>query len=103
MVFNKTAYEALPPQYQDLLMSLKDEVTQAMIDKYLAADEKNLPAFEQKMEKIVYDDATLEEFKKVAGEPVYQKFIEDYKDQTDAKAVLERLFELVEEAQQKFQ
>ncbi len=103
MVFNKTAYEKLPSQYQDLLMSLKDEVTQAMIDKYEEADAKNLPAFEQKMEKIVYDDATIAEFKQVAGEPVYKKFIEDYKDTTDAKAVLERLFELVEEAQEKFQ
>jgi TRAP-type C4-dicarboxylate transport system substrate-binding protein len=99
MVFNKKAYEALPTQYQDLLMSLKDEVTQAMIDKYMEADEKNIPAFEEAMEKIVYDDATLAEFKKVAGEPVYAKFVEDYKDQTDAQAVLDRMFELVEEAE----
>ena len=47
------AYEALPPQYQELLQSLKDEVTQAMIDKYEAADAKNLPAFEASMEKVV--------------------------------------------------
>ena len=102
MVFNKTAYEALPPQYQDLLMGLKDEVTQAMVEKYQEADSKNLPAFEEKMEKIVYDDATLAEFKKVAGEPVYAKFVETYKDQTDAQAVMDRMFELVEEAQAKY-
>ena len=102
MVFNKTAFEALPDQYQDLLMGLKDEVTQAMIDKYVAADDKNLPAFESAMEKIVYDDATLAEFKRVAGEPVYAEFVADYADQTDSQAVLDRLFELVEEAQAKF-
>ncbi len=102
MVFNKSAFEALPDQYQDLLMGLKDEVTQAMIDKYVAADEKNIPAFESAMEKIVYDDATLAEFKRVAGEPVYAEFVADYGDQTDSQAVLDRLFELVEEAQAKF-
>lgn len=102
MVLNKTAFEKLPSQYQDLLMGLKGEVTQALIEKYEEADAKNLPAFEAAMEKIVYDEATLAEFKKVAGEPVYAKFVEDYKDETDAKAVLDRLFELVEEAQAKF-
>ena len=102
LVFNKTAFNKLPQQYQDLLMSLKDEVTEATVEKYLAADAKNLPEFESKMTKVMYDDATLAEFKKVAGQPVYDKFIEDYKDQTDAQAVLDRLFELVEEAQAKF-
>ena len=102
MVINKTAFEGLPGQYQDLIMGLKDEVTQAMIDKYEEADARNLPAFEGSMEKIVYDDATLAEFKKVAGEPIYAKFVEDYKDQTDAQGVLDRLFELVDEAQAKY-
>ncbi len=103
MVFNKTAYEALPPQYQDLLMSLKDEVTQAMIDKYEEADAKNLPAFEANMEKIMYTDEELARFKEVAGQPVYEKFVADYADQTDAQAVLDELFRLVEEAQAKYQ
>ncbi|MFK7945421.1 MAG: TRAP transporter substrate-binding protein DctP [Paracoccaceae bacterium] len=102
MVFNKTAFEALPEQYQTLLMGLKDEVTQAMIEKYEEADAKNLPAFEAKMEKIVYDDATLAEFKKVAGEPVYAKFVETYGDQIAAEAVMDRLLELVEEAQAEY-
>ncbi len=103
MVFNKTAFEKLPQQYQDLLMSLKDEVTQSMVEKYEAADAKNLPDFESKMVKVMYDDATLAEFKKVAGQPVYDQFVADYKDQTDAQAVLDELFRLVEEAQAKFQ
>ena len=102
MVFNKTAFEKLPKQYQDLLVGLKDEVTQAMIEKYQEADAKNLPAFAEKMTRIEYDDATLAEFKKIAGEPVYAKFVETYGDQTDAQAVMDRLFELVEEAQAKF-
>jgi len=98
MVINKTAFEALPQQYQDLLMGLKDEVTQAMIDKYVAADEKNLPEFEKTMTKIVYDDATLKQFADVAGKPVWDKWIADNQDKFDAQGVFDRLWELVKEA-----
>jgi len=98
MVINKTAFEALPKQYQDLVMSLKDEVTQAMIDKYVAADEKNLPEFEKTMHKIVYDEATLAKFQEVAGKPVWEKWVADNKDKFDAQGVLDRMWELVKEA-----
>ena len=99
LVINKTAWEALPPQYQDLVMGLKDEVIQATVDEYKKADEKNLPEFEEAMHKIVYDDATLEEFRKVAGEPVWAQWVEDNQDKFDAQGVLDRMLELIEEAQ----
>jgi TRAP-type C4-dicarboxylate transport system substrate-binding protein len=99
MVFNKTAFEALPQQYQDLLMSLKDEATQAMVDKYVAADAKNLPEFEKTMTKIVYDDATLAQFSEAAGKPVWDKWVADNKDKFDSQSVLDRMWELVKEAQ----
>ncbi len=100
MVFNKTAFEALPQQYQDLLMGLKDEVSEAMIAKYQAADEVNLPAFEAAMQKIVYDDATLAKFKEVAGEPVWVQWISDNKDKFDAQDVFDQVWALAKEAQQ---
>lgn len=99
MVLNKTAFENLPPQYQELIMSLKDEATQAMIDEYKAADAKNLPMFEETMTKIVYDEETLARFREVAGEPVWNEWVEENKDRFDAQAVLDRLWELVDEAQ----
>lgn len=99
MVFNKTAFEALPEQYQDLLMGLKGEVTDALIAKYKEADDKNLPAFEASMHKIVYDDATLAEFKEVAGMPVWEKWIADNADKFDAQAVFDKVWELAKEAQ----
>ena len=55
------------------------------------------------MEKVVYSDEELARFKEVAGTPVYEKFVADYADQTDAQAVLDELFRLVEEAEAKFQ
>ncbi|MEE8454170.1 MAG: TRAP transporter substrate-binding protein DctP [Limibaculum sp.] len=100
MVFNKTAFEALPQQYQDLLMDLKGEVADAMIAKYLAADEKNLPAFEASMQKIVYDAATLEQFHEVAGKPVWDQWIADNQDKFDSQSVFDRVWELAKEAQQ---
>ncbi|MEM9062693.1 MAG: TRAP transporter substrate-binding protein DctP [Pseudomonadota bacterium] len=102
MVFNKTAFEALPSQYQDLLMSLKDEVTQAMIDKYLEADAKNIPEFESKMEKIVYSDEELARFQEVAGKPVWDKWIADNADKFDSQGVFDQMMELLAEAQAKF-
>jgi len=102
MILNKTAFEELPPQYQDLIMGLKDEVTEALIAKYEEADARNLPMFKDQLTEIVYDDATLEEFKTVAGEPVWATWVEDNKDQFDAQSVLDRMFELLEEAQAKY-
>jgi len=98
MVISKSAWADLPPQYQELVTSLKDEVTDAMIVKYEEADNKNLPEFEKTMTKIVYDDATLQQFADVAGKPVWDKWIADNQDKFDAKGVLDRLFELVKEA-----
>ena len=100
MVFNKTAFEALPQQYQDLLMSLKGEVADAMIAKYLEADEKNLPAFEASMQKIVYDEATLAEFHEIAGKPVWDQWIADNQDKFDAQDVFDQIWVLAKEAQQ---
>lgn len=102
MVFNKTAYDALPPQYQELLMSLNDEVSQALIDKYLEADAKNLPMFEAELTKIEYDDATIAAFKEKAGQPVWDQWVADNQDQFDAQGVLDRMFELLEEGQAKY-
>ena len=75
MVLNKTAFEALPQQYQDLIIGLRGEVTDALIAKYQEADDKNLPAFEKAMTKIVYDDAILAKFAEVAGKPVWDKSV----------------------------
>lgn len=101
MVINKTAFEALPPQYQELIMGLKDEVTQALIDAYKAADEKNLPMFEERMTKIVYSEETLAEFREKAGQPVWDKWVADNKDKFDAQDVLDTTWELIEEAKNK--
>lgn len=101
MVLNKTAFEALPPQYQELLMGLKDEATEALIAAYKEADEKNLPMFEERLTKIVYDEETLTKFRDIAAKPVWDKWVADNKDKFDAQSVLDTMWALIEEAQAK--
>jgi len=101
MIISKKAWAELPTQYQDLVMGLKDEVTAEMIAKYKAADDKNIPAFRAKMTEILYTDEQLAEFRKVAGEPVWNKWVEENKDKFDAQNVLDTLWALIEEAKAK--
>ena len=102
IVFNKKAFEALPQQYKDLLMSLKGEATDATIAAYEAADAKNVPAFEAKMEKIVYSDEELAKFKATAGQPIWDKWIADNKDKFDSQALFDKMMALLAEAQAKY-
>ena len=102
IVFNKKAFEALPQQYKDLLMSLKQEATDATIAAYEAADAKNIPAFEAKMEKIVYSDEELAKFKEVAGQPIWDKWIADNADKFDSQALFDKMMKLLAEAQAKY-
>ncbi len=101
MVINKTAFEALPPQYQELVMGLKDEVTRALIDAYKVADDKNLPMFEERMTKIVYDEETLAQVREIAGKPVWEKWVAENKDKFDAQSVLDTMWALIDEAKAK--
>lgn len=99
IVLNKEKFEALPEQYQQLIWDLRDEVTEVHIAAYKRADEKNFPILDENLEKIVYDDETLAAFREAAGEPVWEEWVADNKDDFDAQGVLDRLFELAEEAE----
>lgn len=98
-VFNKTAYEKLPPQYQDLLMGMRDEVMDVTQAAYAAQDEKNLPMFEKTLTKITYDEVTLAEFKAVAGKPVWDAWIAENQDKFDAQGVFDAIWAYAQEAE----
>lgn len=97
-IWNKTALEALPDQYKDLLTKYRDLVLETELAAYASADEKNLPMFEETMTKIVYTDEQLAEFREVAGKPVWDAWIEANKDNFDAQGVFDAVFEYAEEA-----
>lgn len=100
-VFNKTAFDALPQQYKDFLMDNRDLVMDTELAAYATQDEKNLPMFEQTMEKIVYTDEELARFREIAGQPVWDEWIAANQEKFDAQGVFDAIWQYAEEAQTK--
>ncbi|MBU2961335.1 TRAP transporter substrate-binding protein DctP [Citreicella sp. C3M06] len=96
-VLNKTAFEALPEQYQALVWDNRDLVLETELAAYAAQDEKNIPLFEKTLTKIEYDDAALEEFRTRAGRPIWDKWVADNPD-FDAQGVLDAFLGYANEA-----
>ena len=94
IVFSKSAYEALPDQYKQLLADLKPEVKDVNKAAYAAADEKNLPEFREALEEVVYTDEQLAAFREVAGKPVWDEWVAENQDKFDAQGVLDLVMKL---------
>ena len=94
IVINKTAFEALPEQYQSLIMEMRDEVTEAYREAYIKADEKYLPQFKERLTEVVFSDEELAKFREMGGQPVWDKWVADNKDKFDAQAVLDLAMKL---------
>lgn len=97
-VLNLQAYDALPPQYQELLMGLREMVMEVEQAAYAEQDEINLPVFRETMTEIIYTDAQIAEFQAVAGQPVWDAWIEANQGDFDAQGVFDAIFEYAEEA-----
>ncbi len=93
IVFNKNSYNKLPPQYKKLLADLKQETFKVQVKAYVDIDAKNLPMFEKKLKAIRYSDAQLEEFQKIAGKPVWDKWVADNKDKFDGQELIDLVFQ----------
>ena len=76
-VFSITAWKALPPQYQTLVTNLKPAAYDALKQAYKAADEKWIPVFQKTLKPITYTQAELDRFQKIAGKPVWDKWVKD--------------------------
>ena len=98
-VFNKTAYEALPPQYQDFLMSQRELIMEVEQAAYAEQDKKNLPMFEETLTKITYSDEQLKAFREVAGKPVWDAWIADNQDKFDAQGLFDAVWQYAQEAE----
>jgi len=97
-VLNKDAYAKLPPQYQKLLMDLKEPAYEVQIKAYHDIDEKNLPMFRERLEEIIYTDEQLAEFRKVGGQPVWDQWVEENKDKFDARQLIDFVMAEAEKA-----
>lgn len=97
-VFNKTAYEALPTQYQTLLMDLRKMGMDLEQAAYAEQDEKNLPVFKETMQEITYSDEDLAKFREVAGQPVWDAWIAANSGKFDAQGLFDAVWAYAEEA-----
>jgi len=98
IVFSKSSWAKLPDKYRELLTGATDMVYKAQIQAYVDIDKKNLPMLAQKLKPVTYSKAQLEEFRAVAGKPVWDKWVSDNKDKFDARGVLDLVFKTAREA-----
>lgn len=96
IVFSISAYDALPPQYQELLETIKPELVGVYKEAYEEADAEFLPRFRERLEEITYDEEALAEFREMGGRPVWDAWVEANKGQFDAQAVLDLVLGLAE-------
>ena len=81
-VFNKAKYDKLPDQYKKLLAELIDGAYNAIEQAYIEKDKKNEAkwgAADSKVKMIKIPDDQMAEFRKVAGKPLWNKWVADNK------------------------
>ena len=95
LAFSRTAFEALPAQYRQLLDDVRDDVIAAQIQAYVDVDRINLPMLEETLVEVRYTDAQLAEFRARAGKPVIDAWIADNQGRFDARGLVDAMFAAV--------
>ena len=90
-VFNVAAWNDLPDQYKELLNSLKDGAAAAMEAAYEAQDVANVKRWmeEGKIQLVEIPEDEMVEFRRIAGKPVWDAWVEDNKDEVPAQELLD--------------
>jgi len=94
IVWNKESWKKLPAQYRKLIEDSKDAVEKAQIQAYIDIDKVNLAKFAKRLKPVTYTEAQLQEFRRVAGKPVWDKWVADNKGKFDAQSVLDELLKV---------
>lgn len=97
IVFSKSSWAKLPAQYQKLVTAAKAEVDREQVEAYVEIDKKNLPMFQQRLKPVTYTKAQLEEFQRVAGKPVWNKWIEENKGRFDGQELIDVILKVARE------
>ena len=97
IVFSKASWAKLPPQYQKLITDAKADVDRAQVDAYVTMDKKNLPMLRAKLKPVTYTAAQLEEFQRVAGKPVWDKWVEENKSRFNGQELIDTIFKIARE------
>lgn len=94
-VFSKTKYDALPDQYKKLLEDLKEGAYKAIEAAYIEKDKKNEAkwgAANSKVKMIKIPEDQMAEFRKIAGKPVWDKWVADNKGKIPSQELLDLVF-----------
>jgi TRAP-type C4-dicarboxylate transport system substrate-binding protein len=99
-VVSLDSWNALPKQYQDLIIETKKPAYKALKAAYKKADEKNLPKFAAQMQAIEYSDEQLAKFREVGGAPVWHDWVNQHKGEFDAQGLLDHVMTTATRANQ---
>ncbi len=91
-VFNVDAYGKLPDQYKKLLDDLKDGAYKAIESAYIEKDKANeakWSAAGSRIKMVKIPDDQMAEFRKIAGTPVWEKWVADNKGKFAAQELLD--------------
>lgn len=97
IVFSKSSWAKLPAQYQKLINDAKAEVDREQVKAYVEIDKKNLPLFQQRLKPVTYTKAQLEEFQRVAGKPVWNKWVEENKGRFNGQELIDVILKVARE------
>ena len=97
-IVSASAYEKLPPQYKKLMDEAKDMAYDALKAAYSKKDNELVPKWRKSKQEIRYTDAELAKFRKVAGQPVYDKWVAANKDKFDSQGLLDFVMETAKKA-----
>ncbi|HZM34591.1 MAG TPA: TRAP transporter substrate-binding protein DctP [Burkholderiales bacterium] len=97
IVFSKSSWAKLPAQYQKLITDAKAEVDREQVRAYVEIDKKNLPMFQQRLKPVTYTKAQLQEFQRVAGKPVWEKWIEENKGRFNGQELIDVILKVARE------
>ena len=90
-VFNVDAWNALPDQYRELLLGLKDGAYAAMEAAYKEKDVVNEKKWREggKIEMVRIPEEEMAEFRRIAGEPAWNAWVDENKDDIPAQELLD--------------
>ena len=103
IVANKGSWDRLPKQYQALLDSLKRPAVEYQSAAYQKKDIENLKVWPTKMKAITIPEDQMAEFRKKAGQPIWDEWVEEVTPKVpEARELLDLLLKTAAEARKKY-
>jgi TRAP-type mannitol/chloroaromatic compound transport system substrate-binding protein len=93
LAFSAGAYDTLPRQYKRLLETLRPAVAEIQLEAYRQADVANLQSFRSRLTEVRYGREQLLDYRRIAGRPVIDEWIETNRRRFNARRLIETLFE----------